>query len=196
MNSSQILEIIGSQYPLIVRTECHVQIQLDKGKYHNFWPTRDGLKVRLYGMQDTNIYHNPEKLLRKLKVYNYKTDSDLSQMQYLERLLIKFKAAERGGVFCDAGFKDGQSKIAVIRIHEGDTDMHIRHSLNCNTNIEAEVLAIKVALNLYPNAPEIFSDCKPAVEDIVVAFPHLETVVKWIGREQNRDADKLANLRS
>ena len=56
------------------------------------------------------------------------------------------------------------------------------------SSAEAEDLAIKKALELYPGDEPIFSDCKTAV---ALNLPR----AKWIPRESNRDADRFGNVR-
>lgn len=197
-NAMRMLEILAQHYSLITRNQHHVQIRLDGTKYHNIWLIHraNGLKVQFYGQNGTRMFYNPDQLLSLLKKYDYKTESDLAKLIELDRLSSKIIKG-KDGVYCDAGFKDGAAKLAVIRVFGNEIDLSVRHSENFATSIEAEIAALKFAIRKFPNAQIYFSDCKAAVEEINGFYISGEEIVQaiWINREYNTVADNYANLR-
>lgn len=199
MRENSLLEAIAKEYDLIVRTEHHVQIKLSNDKYHNFWPLYwGGLRVQFAGMGKSVIYNNADHLLKKLKGYNY-SHSDYTQLQ---QIIKKTKGREEG-IYCDAGFKqrDGKkiSKLAVIRLKEDQVDLHVRTRFDIESNVDAEYEAILLATGLFWNESMIiYSDCESAVNRYVANCKSvsLDGKVQWIGRKENKEADKFANLRT
>lgn len=193
MSNAEMLKIIGQKFPVIVRNEYHIQIRHDDKKYTDIWPMGGGgLKVRLYGQHSWYMVHTRgfDNLIAKLSTFDYKSDNDLARMRELERLMTKVKGKD--GIYCDAGWKDGRAKIAVIRIFGTDLDITVREG-EYSTSIEAEMIAIKLARTMYPHAETIYSDCLPAVTEYNDI--HRCDIIKWIDRSNNKEADKLSNLR-
>ncbi len=196
MKATTMLEKVGKIYQLIVHNENHVQIKLANGKKHNLWPMKEGgIKLQLAGMRDSKIYHDLNKLLSVLEKYDYQKHSDHSRLIELQRLVGKVTNGD--AVYCDAGFlSNGKlSKIAVIRVTGPEIDLHVRHSDDYESSLDAEIGAIKFALSKFPSAQIIYSDCEQAVANIREIFPEHARRVRWISRINNRDADKFANMR-
>jgi hypothetical protein len=203
MTIKEMLTELGNRYGqsnVVVHTEYHIQI-LRPGKPHDIWAgTKTGLKWRLAGQHDTQS-GSPEKLLAKLADYDEK-NTDFSKMQeavYLSNLVgnvgvIAAREKITRAVFCDAGFKDGKSRIGLVRI-DGEDVTAIRRGVtwdDIRTINDAECLAIEMGIELAnelgPDVP-VFSDSQTAVN--LAANPR----VKWVPREKNKHADKIANLR-
>lgn len=195
MNSRQMLDELSRQFRLIIRNEYHVQIEVERGKYHDIWPLRHGgLKVKLLGMHHAKTYHDTRHLLNRLDQYDYRKDSDYAKMLELERLLTKANGVD--GIHCDAGFKDGNARLAIIRLRSGDVDLHVRNGVECVSSVEAEIMAIKLAMNFFfahDKDLTIYSDCRPAVEETLAMYP--DAKIKWVSRKGNRGADQAANMR-
>jgi hypothetical protein len=180
MTPERILEILGEEYQLIVRTTYHLQIAV-QGGYHNLWITKEGLKVQFHGKREAEIVRLKE-LTDRLKKYNY-ADTDLAAIQSIKSVIAK--AGKKKGIFCDAGFKDGKARICVIRIMEGQIDVRVK-DVECKDNATAEWMAVQMAIGLYPGDETIHTDSKVLEEGRV----------KWIPRANNREADSFGNLRS
>jgi len=182
---NRLIEKLSAEFPVIVRTTFHIQIETVNG-FHNIWSGKRGLKYQLCGQQSTEHATSEAELIAKLRQYDY-AKTDLAFMQGLTQFIGQI--AGRVGVFVDAGWKKGQAKIAIIRqVASGDMDITVR-LVKTETNIEAERLAIDKALEIYPEHGPVYSDCKPAVEMFDAER------VQWLPRKQNREADALANLR-
>jgi len=168
----------------IVRNQHHIQIPcLPKGKFHDVWIGKAGLKWMLHGNQISQT-GSPAELLRMLDAY-HPEQTDLAWMSSLTAMLTKH--AGRVGVFVDAGWKDGVAKACFVRFHpDGDTEILIR-TFDSPSSHDAEVTAIKIAVERCPGEA-IHSDCQSAVE--VVGHPAV-----WIPREKNKVADRLGNRR-
>lgn len=181
--SQRILERLAQHYPLLIRTEHHVQIQTAKG-YHDIWFGKEGTKVKFCGSRRVQPM-GADRLMAELRAYSY-GESDLADMQALHKLIDR--AAETDGIFVDAGWKNGKAKVAVIRKQGTAIDVHVR-SVEAATCTEAEERAIAFAARCFPDptAP-IYSDCQAAVEKF-------KPRAVWLPRNANKDADKLANVR-
>lgn len=180
MNKEDFLRALAEKYPLIIRTPYHVQISTTNG-YHNIWFNKYGdVKYAPCG-QSKWKFVDLENLLKELKNYSY----DNSEVVFLQSLSIFLKRIEgRTGIFVDAGFFEGNGKIAIVRAMAGDYDITIR-KIKCLNNVEAERLAVEKAAELYPGNEPIFTDCK------TISHPR----VQWIPRKSNREADCLGNMR-
>ena len=194
MNPLEMLKAVGQRFPLIIRNQYHAQIRIREKLYHNIWVTHYGLKVQFCGNRRSQVHQNLNKLLDRLAEYDYSADSDLAMMSNLEKLIARVKG--KSGVFCDAGFKEGKSKLAAIRIFEYEIDLYVRESEAYATNTEAEIGAIRLALKRFPDAPEIFSDSVAAICELEMLneVPNHQRL-RWIGRDSNTKADHFANLR-
>lgn len=196
MDKKKLIEKLSKEFPVIVRTEFHIQIELppagERGQhlcYHNIWFTSNGsCKARLFGdveTYDVGDYFDltPKKLLARLRSYDY-TKTDLSAMQELTSFIAKVE--DKQGIFVDAGYKKGSAKICVVRSQKnGDMDIAVR-KVEAISNIDAEKQAILLASRLYPTDEPIYTDCK--------TLESLARVI-WIPREQNKQADSLGNMR-
>ena len=182
MNRRELLRRLAEHYPLIVRTEYHVQIET-AGGMHNIWLAKSGLKFKAAG--DRHVQQlSAERLLKLLAGYSY-AKTDLAYMHRLGAFLNRIKGKQ--GIYVDAGWKEGRAKIAVVRLYGENMDVAVR-SIETATNIAAEAHAIDLACRLYPGDEPIFSDCQPACEGYHRA--------RWIPRESNKEADRMSNLRT
>lgn len=183
MTKQKLLEKLQALYTVLIRTNYHVQIEVQDG-YHNIWFNKRGqIRCQLYG-QDMAYWCGAKELLEWLKKYDY-AKTDLAYMQSLSKLISEVSGKK--GIFVDAGWKAGQTRMAVIRSYgDGDMDITVRCS-KAATNIEAEIAVIKLAMNLYCEPVPIYSDCKTVCDQFERAV--------WIPRKQNKEADHLGNMR-
>lgn len=176
----KILEHVAREYPLVVRTDYHVQIAVSNG-YHDFWISKEGLKIKFCGSSDVILYHSSKAVLKKLGTYSYST-SERAALETIEATMRW--VGGRTGIYADAGFKDGKAKLCVVRIAEAGTDIHTR-MFSCVTSAEAEVAAVELAKAMFPGEEPIYTDYLPLAGGRVV----------WISRNSNKVADKFGNMR-
>lgn len=185
MKPRDILKVIADNYPLIVRTEHHAQIELGDGRKHDFWIADQGyvLKVKLAGQRSAEEYESVNQLRSALDAYSYE-QTDLADLKRMERLVALAKGMP--GVWVDAGWKRGVGKIAVIATYGNGFDAHMR-TVETDNSLLAEKEAIALAKRLYPEAPIIFTDCK--------SLASVEHAIQWVPRENNKAADRIGNMR-
>ena len=124
-----------------------------------------------------------DELLQQLGSYTV-TDSDLTWMRSLTAFINKI--GSRPGVHVDAGFKYGISQIAIVKCTgHGCAEIITHRTLECRNINEAEVLAVEMAYQRWPDA-QVFSDSQHAAT---------AAGAQWIPRERNKIADALGNLR-
>lgn len=190
-----MLEEIGREFRLIVRNEFHIQIEHAKKSYTDIWPMKQGgLKVRLKGKHRWDMVYaqNFSDFMKRLRQFNYTADTDYARMKELENLMTKFNG--KVGIFCDAGWKSGKARIAVVRLLiGGGMDVHIREDLEYPNVNEAELSALKFAYSLYPLSTDLNSDSQNAVERFNTM--HSKSIARWVDRSGNKEADKLSNMR-
>lgn len=204
---NKILEKVGEEYRLIIRTEYHAQVMVEDRVYHNFWPMRDGrLKVQYAGSRGTHVYsfmsESIGKLIRKLKGYNYQSDSDVARMKEIQRLIGLARLAHPGhgdinrdGIYCDAGWKEGLAKLSAVRIDGDDVDIIVRKVLGIESSQMAEEKAISLAIAHFgATGAVIYSDCQQAVNKFRESGES-GIEFRWIKRSQNELADSLGNIR-
>ena len=184
MKPRAILDAIAAEFPLIVRNEHHVQIDLGGGKFHDLWIAEHGreLKVRLYGERSTEFCENLGRLQKRLRAYTYES-TDLASLRQIERLVELVK--RKPGIWVDAGWKDGNARIAVIATAGFGFDVSVR-DIEATTSSYAEEWAVEFAKKRYPGDAPIFTDHQALAGGRVV----------WVPREENKAADKLSNLRA
>jgi hypothetical protein len=182
MRIKELITRLVEEHGAIVRTQHHLQITCGKG-FHNIWTGKEGLKLQLYGHRNVNRA-SPEAILKYLAAYQ-PDKSDLATMQRLVSFLKRLGG--RTGVFVDAGWKDGNAKVALVNLWaDGDVDIKIR-SFASPTCLDAEIRGIDLAHSIFGDG-EIYSDSQEAVKKY--GGP-----ARWLPRELNKEADLLANKR-
>lgn len=183
MNKEKLLERLATEFPLIVRTEYHVQIETTNGP-HNIWLTKSGsIRFKPCGAAESNFLSG-DKLIQRLRNYDY-GKTDLALMHSLTRFIGEVKG--KSGIFVDAGWKNGKAKVAIIKSESwGDMDITVRH-IDIESSYAAEEWAVITAAEMYPGDTPIYSDCQTVAD----SFPR----VQWIPRKQNKQADSLGNMR-
>lgn len=183
MNQRDLVERLSALYTVHVRSQYHIQVETPNGP-HNIWFSKGRMQFEPCGSAGWK-YVTTAKLLHELERYDY-SRSDRAAMIELSKLIEKAK--DRTGIFTDAGYLDGIGKLAVVRTYEsGDLDITVR-IVEAESNIEAERLAVLLAMRLHPGDDPIHTDCQPVAADYTRAV--------WIPRKQNKKADKFGNLRN
>ena len=188
---------------VIVRSPHHVQVK-QQTKLHDVWIDSYNLvKYRLSGQSGRAVMaRSAQALLGAIRGYDHNS-SDLVNMRKaleLSELIESAKAALPlsglpAAIFVDAGFKDGKAQIGVVEVLIDRDGEHVKaesHPCAAASNDEAERAAIDFALAW--SAPQliIFSDSQGAVAR---ANKTHAGRVRWLPREQNKIADRLANMR-
>jgi hypothetical protein len=181
-----------------IRSQYHLQVELNK-KLNDIWITKDqDVKLKLYGQR--NVIENISliQIIQKLKS-NKKTEID--QMKEVLDFSNFIKQCEQTvkenrlstAIFTDAGFKDGQARIAAVFIDPiGNIDAKSR-LVQAEDNNFAEMKAIRLGMSFHPSVI-IYNDNETAVNSMNVMEPDLKRV-RWIPRHQNRVSDKIGNMR-
>lgn len=200
MKITEMLEKLAEKYGrqnVLVHTEHHTQVIVGKKK-HDIWFAKTGLKWRMSGMQRTE-WGAPERLLKQFNAWEEKK-TDLAHLTSAIELCAAIDRASKifanakitRAIFCDAGFKNGVARIGVVLI-DGEHVEAIRKPVIAVDIGMAEYMAIEEGFRLkgiHGGELMIYSDSQNAVSKWA---PHR---VKRISRENNKVADRLANLRS
>jgi hypothetical protein len=188
---------------VLVRSPHHIQVEQERA-LHNVWI--DSLNLVKYKLADqagrAQIASTPEQLLQAISGHDHDS-SDLANMRQaleLSKLIDSAKAAlplcgVSRAVFVDAGSKDGQAQIGVVQVAIEPDGEHVRaesHPCAATGSNAAEQAAIQYAASWAGPDIFIFSDNRAAVER---ARKEHGDRVRWLPREQNRVADRVANLR-
>jgi ribonuclease HI len=196
MNHARLVELLTQEFGkenVKVHNEFHMQVQLE-GRKHDVWLNRHGqLKWKLAHSRQPATGGFDRMIERFRGAARAKTDLD--DMRAAQELcstiarVSRIAASHRinRGIFCDAGYKNGKARISVILI-DGETVEAKAFPVQANDVNAAEEQAILTALTLREDFT-IYTDSRACVQKI--DSPR----VKWIPREQNRNADSLANMR-
>lgn len=189
MGHDKILETLAAEFALLIRTAYHVQIDTGEDsvhRYHNIWlKDGGGIRLQLAGARASE-WVTTDELLIKLRAYDYKT-TDFALMQFVRRI----ERIGHVGIFTDAGFKEGQAKLAIVRVMSGGAmDIHVRR-MACSNSAQAECEAVRLATTIYavPQFEDIiYTDCLEAAQRFAPR-------AQWLSRDKNKRADALANMR-
>lgn len=205
MTDQHLIGILCSKFGkhnVFVRTPYHIQVQWQSVK-HDIWITDTGsIKYKLFGQRKSRGTDGSHKNINRLisVIESYKSENtDLGMMQdayKLSALIGEFQSLAlnnqiRDAVFVDAGWKNGESKIAAVRISDTCVSATIKKRTDNNIFV-AEEAAIHLGLSMSDHDPDIiiYSDCYDAVLRVGLSN------VKWMSRTKNQVADKMANLRT
>lgn len=202
----ELARLLGERFGkenVFVRSPYHLQVA-QGAAIHNIWI--DGAHVVKYRLADqaggARICSSAKELVRVISGHDHDT-SDLANMRKaleLSELIDSAKkslpsSGESRAVFVDAGFTDGRAQFGVVEVAIEADGQHVRaesHPCLADTSDAAEEAAIEYAVTWAAADTVIFSDSKSAVER--TSKKHGERV-RWLPRNQNRVADRVANLR-
>ncbi len=204
---SHLVRLLGDTFGkenVSVRSPHHIHVR-QQSALHNIWI--DSLNVVKFKLADqaggAHIACSPRQLLQAIRGHDHDA-TDLVNMQRaleLSELIDSAKAAlplcgVSSAVFVDAGIKSGQAQIGVVQVTiESDGEYvraESRPSVATQSN-EAEDAAIEYAVTWA--APEllIFNDNRSSVDRARAKYGNR---IRWLPRNQNKVADRVANLRS
>jgi hypothetical protein len=201
MNATQLVSLLGNTFGrerVIVRTEYHVQVTVGTdAPPHNVWLNQYGeLKWRLSGVRSVEM-GEPRTMIRQMRRCPAKQTNfqEMEAARALSRSIVdvQTKAAEAGitrGAFCDAGWKAGRARIAVVVIL-GDEIRAFIQSKEIATSDASKRAAVFYAFEKTKDIQDvlIYTDNKTIADEF--KLPR----VKWIPREENKTADRLGNMR-
>jgi ribonuclease HI len=187
---------------VFVRSPHHIQVR-HKAKVHNIWI--DSAGVVKYKLADqagrAEIAKSSRGLFEAIQGHE-DAKSDLTEMRRaleLSELIDSAKAALAGlshGIFVDAGIKDGQAQIGVVRVSFETDGEHVRaesRPVFAANSTEAEQTAIEYAIGWADPDEVIFCDNQVAVRRVSKTHGNR---IRWLPRQHNKAADRLANLRT
>lgn len=171
-------------FPLKVHNQYHVHVLTADGAKHNLWFTKAGYKFQRAGDRHAKEVSLPQ-LMAALRGFDAAA-TDLAAMHAVRELTHRVPIKQ--GIYADAGFrrKDGLARLAVVHLTGNDVDVHVRH-VPAKNNEEAEDLAVRLALTLFPGDEPVYNDNA----NIVAKHPR----AVWVPRKDNREADVVAHLR-
>ena len=205
-NGVELVELLRDSFgreQVLIRSPYHLQVCIAKS-IHNIWIDGQGsVKFRLADQAGTAIAAQSIKdLVKAIRGFD-RDSSDLVNMQRALELTRLIDSARRRlplcgaarAAFVDAGFKGGQGQIGVVEVRVDENGEHVRaesHPCQVQSIHHAEVAAIELAVTLVPADVFIFSDSQSAVQEMSASFGDR---IRWLPREENKAADKLANMR-
>ena len=183
----RLVEVFGSD--VVVRSEYHVQVKT-KGN-NDIWIKKSGeIKAKLFG--DRNVIEDCSLAVIISKIQK-QGKSHVEKMQEILNLakVVEYSeglAKEKNTlIFTDAGWKNGQAKIAAVLID--GTNITMKSQIIDAIDITvAETEAIRLGLSL-SNTVMVYNDNQSAVNKCQCDR------VQWISREQNF-ADTFGNMRN
>jgi ribonuclease HI len=191
------------QPSVLICSPHHLQVRRET-KLHNIWIDSGCLvKYRLADQAGkAEIAQSSQQLVAAIRGHASDT-SDLANMQRaleLSELIDSAKAALpysglSCAVFVDAGLRNGQAQIGIVRVSIEADGEHVRaesHPVIASNSTEAERSAIEFALQWAGQNDVIFCDNQVAVD---LARQTNGDRIRWLPRHQNKIADRVANLR-
>ncbi len=188
---------------VLVRSPHHLQVRRES-KLHNIWI--DSAHIVKYKLADqagrAEVAESPQSLLEAIRGHEH-ADTDLAEMRRaleLSELIDSAKAAMplsglSRAVFVDAGIKGNHAQIGVVHVSLESDGEHVRaesHPVAAGNSTEAEQAAIQYALGWAGSGEIIFCDNQSAVARARKAHGDR---IRWLPRDQNKVADRVANLR-
>jgi ribonuclease HI len=201
-----LVRLLGERFGkdhVFVRSPYHIQVAQGPA-VHNIWI--DSARLVKYRLADqaggARIASSGKELLRAISGHDHDS-SDLANMRKaleLSELIDSAKSAlpatgESLAVFVDAGFAGGRAQFGVVEVAVAADGEHVRaesHPCEAETSVAAEEAAIDYAVTWAAAETVIFSDSKSAVER---ARTRHGQRIRWLPRQQNKVADRVANLR-
>lgn len=206
--AGQLVTMLGNHFGrerVLVHSPYHIQITIAGADPHNVWINDCGVvSYKLGGSRGrARVASSGTVLFRELDKLAVQTDLDhMREALSLTELIGRSERDLKGfclqeAIFTDAGFKDGKARIGMVYIKQTPDGPVVKAQATPvdAANIHAaEALAIKAAMITFNSHRTIptFNDNKPEVERAQATYG---SCVRWIGRGENKVADKLANMR-
>jgi ribonuclease HI len=203
---TELVTLLGDAFGkdnILVRSPHHLQVRRES-KLHNLWI--DAAHVVKYKLADqagkAEVAKTQRQLLEAIQGHEL-AKTDLAEMRYaleLSELIDSAKAAMplsglSQAVFVDAGMKGNRAQIGLVQVSFERDGEHVRaesHPITASNSTEAEEAAINFALQWAAPDEIIFCDNQVAVERATKTHGNR---VRWLPRQQNKVADRVANLR-
>lgn len=206
-----VAQCLGKHFhdSVIVNSAYHIQVK-DGSKKHDVWVTIEGyVKFKLYGNARARFAHSAQGLVEAIKSHKAhrtniaKANEALRLSQLLRTSQAELPLDELEAVFCDAGFKDGIGTAAAVYVHRTENGIEAISRVyplgQVKDIAQAEYHAIVLGASLVrlvadsPLCP-IYSDSQSVVRR-AQNEPGVGSQVRWLGRDKNKAADRLANMR-
>ena len=188
---------------VFVRSPHHIQVRRESA-CHDVWISASNIvKYKLAGEAGrAHVAATAEQLLIAIRGHDGDR-SDLAEMRKAVELSQLINAARAAmplcgvsqAVFVDAGVKGDRAQIAVVRVAIMADGEHVRaesHPSSATRSDQAEEAAIQYAVNWAAQDDLIFSDNRSAVDRARKSYGDR---IRWLPRDQNHVADRVANLR-
>jgi len=185
----KLAEVFGDR--VIVRSQYHIQIVDATKGYHDIWVSKIGyVKFKAAGDRkthedvDLNFIVNNVRSQVKTSIEKMQEMLDVAKfMNQCEKRATTIGSA----IFTDAGFKNGQAKIAAILVDGNNIDAKSR-IIQAANNTAAEYEAVVLGLSMHPLLT-VYNDNQSMVNTCQ------NVRVKWLPRTNNKAADTIGNLR-
>lgn len=202
----ELVRLLGDTFGkdnVLVRSPHHIQIKR-QAAVHNIWiDSSNTVKYQLANQAGrAQVATTSKQLLQAIGGHNHNSTDLVNMRKALElsELIRSAKAAMPSAgvsraVFVDAGTKDDRAQIGVVQVAIEADGEHVRaESFPCTANgsTAAEEAAIQYAVTWAAPDDLIFSDNQSAVDR---ARKEHGDRIRWLPRNQNKVADRVANLR-
>jgi hypothetical protein len=194
---------------VILNSAYHIQVK-DGTKKHDVWVTVEGyVKFKLYGNARARFAHSAQGLIEAIRSHKShrsnvaKANEALRLSQLMRTSQAELPDGELEAVFVDAGWKDGLSTIAAVYVHRTQYGIEAISRVMPIGEVKdislAEYYAIVLGALVVRTVAEsaycpIYSDSQSVVRK-AQNEPGVGNQVRWLGREKNKAADRLANMR-
>lgn len=198
--AAKLAEHFGPERVRIVSV-WHIKVRTGTADWHDVYTNAKGhLKCARKGHQRPSHCRKLADVIGLLDRYDHKK-TDVAQAQRAMSLVVLMERAQRdlpkdvqAAVFVDAGWKDGVAQIGWVYVRRADLGMAVTADTfpqRTESPTEAERLAIEYGADFAP-AAVVYSDCKSLVDQLSEAY---RGRLRWLPRERNKVADKIANRR-
>jgi ribonuclease HI len=203
----ELVRLLGDTFGkehVFVRSPHHIQVK-NQTAVHDVWVNSSGtVKYKLSGQAGRAQVAGSSKQLfaaigghdeRGTDLVNMRQALELSQLIDSAKAALPHCGVSRA-VFVDAGSKNGRTQIGVVQVVVDSEGEHVRaesHPSTATDSDAAEEAAIHFAVSWARANDVIFCDSKSVVERVRRQYGDR---VRWLPREKNKAADRVANLRS
>jgi len=213
-----LIKKLGSEFGVDnvkINTEHHIQVKVGLRKlpngYCDIWINKHKkLKLKLPLTNKIFDYVSIDFIIKKIK------ELPITDVEKMKKALDFSKFIKRSedlskkigdGIFCDAGFKEGKSRISAVHI-KGDEINARSKVIRVEDNNKAEIQAVHLGFEMDFHSyiylgferdfhSYIYTDSENAYNYFLKQAEKYGTKshVKWISRKLNKVADSLGNMR-
>ena len=199
----QLLRDNFGQESVLVRSPHHIQVR-NAEAIHNLWiDSHNIVKFKLADQAGrAEIVRSAKHLLRAISGHDHDA-TDLADMRKALELSELIKSAKAAlplsgvsrAVFVDAGLNERQAQIAVVEVSIEADGEHVRaesRPVQASDPNTAEQAAIDYAVTWSAPGVFIFCDNQSVVDRARLKYGDR---IRWLPRDRNKVADRVANLR-